>query len=253
MNSSICISGSRLLFWLQASSSEFRVSGYCSGVVHRFSMSDPRTRRAVLSTSILTKLACRAMSENHRDVLEVDVLFVGGGPGSLAGAIRLAQLLEEREKTGKAMGEVTIAVIEKAADFGFHSCSGAVLDPRAIRELIPDYREKGCPIEADVVHDEVWYLHEYDRGKMPFVPKPMKNEGNHVISLGRLVKWMAGLAEASGRVNLFPATPGAELLYDGEKVVGVRTGDKGVDRNGEKKGNYEPGIDIRAKLTVLGE
>src|SRR5947207_6474528 len=105
------------------------------------------------------------MSEIKRDVLDVDVLFVGGGPGSLAGAIRLAQLLDERDKTTGLPGEVTIAVIEKAADFGFHSCSGAVLDPRAILELIPDYREKGCPIEADVVHDEVWYLHEDERVK----------------------------------------------------------------------------------------
>jgi len=193
------------------------------------------------------------MSEIQRDVLEVDVLFVGGGPGSLAGAIRLAQLLEEREKAGKPAGEVTIAVIEKAAEFGFHSCSGAVLDPRAIAELLPDYREMGCPIEADVVHDEVWYLHENERVKAPFVPKPMQNHGNLVISLGRLVKWMAGLAEATGKVNLFPATPGAELLYDGDAVVGVRTGDKGVDKDGNRKPNFEPGIDIRAKLTVLGE
>ena len=193
------------------------------------------------------------MSETNRDVLDVDVLFVGGGPGSLAGAIRLAQLLEEREKAGKPAGDVTIAVIEKAADFGFHSCSGAVLDPRAIRELLPDYREQGCPVEADVVHDEVWYLHEYERTKAPFVPKPMQNHGNHVISLGRLVKWLSGVAEATGKVNLFPATPGAELLWDGDTVVGVRTGDKGVDKNGERKGNFEPGIDIKARLTILGE
>jgi electron-transferring-flavoprotein dehydrogenase len=193
------------------------------------------------------------MSEIQRDVLEVDVLFVGGGPGSLAGAIRLAQLLEEREKAGKSAGDVTIAVIEKAADFGFHSCSGAVLDPRALAELLPDYREMGCPIEADVVHDEVWYLHEHERVKAPFVPRPMQNHGNHVISLGRLVKWMAGLAEKSGKVNLFPATPGVEVLYDGDTVVGVRTGDKGVDKNGRRKSNFEPGIDIKAKLTIFGE
>ena len=193
------------------------------------------------------------MPETKRDVLEVDVLFVGGGPGSLAGAIRLAQLLEERERSGSPVGDVTVAVIEKAADFGFHSCSGAVMDPRAIAELLPDYRKLGCPIEADVVHDEVWYLHEYERVKSPFVPKVMNNHGNHVISLGRLVKWMAGLAEATGKVNLFPGTPGSELIYDGDTVIGVRTGDKGVDRNGEAKANFEPGIDIHAKLTILGE
>src|SRR5688500_10847024 len=141
------------------------------------------------------------MSEITRDVLDVDVLLVGGGPGSLAGAIRLAQLLSEREKSGQSAGEVTVAVIEKAADFGFHSCSGAILDPRAIAELLPSYRERGCPIEADVVHDEVWYLHEDERVKAPFVPKVLQNHGNHVVSLGRLVKWMAGLADATGRVQ----------------------------------------------------
>jgi electron-transferring-flavoprotein dehydrogenase len=190
------------------------------------------------------------MPEIQREVLEVDVLFVGGGPGSLAGAIRLAQLLEA---AGKSADEITVAVIEKAADFGFHSCSGAVLDPRALAELIPDYRARRCPIEADVVHDEVWYLHEGDRVKAPFVPKVLQNHGNHVISLGRLVKWLSVLADETGRVQLFPATPGAELLFDGDAVIGVRTGDKGVDRNGNPKGNFEPGIDIHAKLTILGE
>src|SRR6185503_3840330 len=193
------------------------------------------------------------MAEIRRDVLEVDVLFVGGGPGSLAGAIRLAQLLEERERSGKASSDVSVAVIEKSAEFGFHSCSGAVLDPRALKELLPDYRRTGCPIEADVVHDEVWYLHEDERVRAPFVPKVLQNRGHHVISLGRLVKWMAGVAESTGRVNLFPGTSGAQLLYEGDTVVGVRTGDKGVDRGGQRKANFEPGIDIRAKLTVLGE
>src|SRR5262245_6198472 len=166
------------------------------------------------------------MSETKRDVLDVDVLFVGGGPASLAGAIRLAQLLDAHAASGHPTGDVNVAVIEKAADFGMHSCSGAVMDPRALAELIPDYRAKGCPVEADVVHDEFWFLHEDERLKVPFTPKPLRNHGNHVISLGRLTKWMAGLAEESGRVNLFPATPGAQLLWEGDRVVGVRTGDK---------------------------
>ncbi len=216
--------------------------------------------------------------EIEREVLEVDVLFVGAGPASLAGAIRLAQLVEENEKTGGSLGDVTIAVIEKAAEVGFHSLSGAVMDPRAIAELLPDYRARGCPIEGDVVHDEIWYLHETDRNRVPFVPKPLQNHGCHVISLGRLTKWLAEIAEATGKVNLFTATPGVEVLYApattgdahahaeghghdahgheapaGERVVGVRTGDKGIDKNGQPKGNFEPGIEIRAKVTILGE
>jgi electron-transferring-flavoprotein dehydrogenase len=194
------------------------------------------------------------MAETQRDELEVDVLFVGAGPGSLAGALRLAQLLTDLEAKGdKRAGEFTVALIEKAAEPGFHSCSGAILDPRALAELLPDYRALGCPIEGDVVHDEVWYLHEQSRIRAPFVPGPLQNEGLHVISLGRLVRWMWDLAEKTGKVNLFPATAGASLLWDGDKVVGVRTGDKGVDKHGKPKANFEPGIDIKAKVTILGE
>ncbi len=189
------------------------------------------------------------MADIERDVLDVDVLFVGAGPGSLAGALKLAQLVEA---AGKA-GDVTIAVIEKAAEPGFHSCSGAVMDPRAIAELFPDYRAMGCPIEGDVVADEVWYLHEQSKTKAPFIPAPLRNHGNHVMSLGRLVRWLWEQCEKHACINLFPATPGAEMLWEGDKVVGVRTGDKGIGKDGAPKGNFEPGIDIKAKVTILGE
>src|SRR6185503_9075987 len=105
------------------------------------------------------------------------------------------------------------------------------------------YREKGCPIEADVVSDELWMLHDTDHQKVPFTPKAMRNDGCHVVSLGRLTKWMGGLAEATGRVNIFTSTAGAEVLWDGDRVVGVRTGDKGLDKQGRRKANFEPGID----------
>ena len=194
------------------------------------------------------------MADIQRDVLEVDVLFVGAGPACLAGALRLAQLLEEKEKAGdRGAADFTVALIEKAAEPGFHSCSGAILDPRALKELLPDYRALGCPIEGDVFHDEVWYLHEQTRTRLPFTPKPLDNEGLHVVSLGRLTRWLWDLCEKTGKVNLFPATAGSELLWDGDKVVGVRTGDKGLDKDGNPKGNFEPGIDIRAKVTILGE
>ena len=194
------------------------------------------------------------MADIQRDELEVDVLFVGAGPGTLAGALRLAQLLGELEAKGdKRAADFTVALIEKAAEPGQHSCSGAVLDPKALQELVPDYRALGCPIEGDVGHDEVWYLHEQTRLRAPFVPAALKNEGLHVVSLGRLVRWMWDLVDKTGKVNLFPATAGAELLWDGDRVAGVRTGDKGVDKHGNPKGNFEPGIDIKAKVTILGE
>jgi electron-transferring-flavoprotein dehydrogenase len=197
------------------------------------------------------------MADVEREVLEVDVLFVGAGPASLAGALRLAQLLERHEAgrgaDGKDLSEVTVVVIEKAAEVGFHSLSGAVMDPRGLAELVPDYRQRGCPIEADVHHDEVWYLHETQRVRAPFVPKVLQNEGFHVVSLGRLTRWMAGLVEETGKVELFTSTAGAEVLYDGDRVVGVRTGDKGVAKDGSRRSNFEPGMELRAKVTVLGE
>lgn len=193
------------------------------------------------------------MESTERDVLEVDVLFVGGGPGNLAGALRLTQLLDERARAGKPAGDVSIAVIEKAAEPGLHSCSGAVLDPRALAELLPDYRAMGCPIEGDVVSDEVWYLHEQSKSRLPFTPPSLHNHGCHVVSLGRVVRWMWGLCEKNAAINLFPGTAGVSILWDGDRVAGVRTGDKGIDRHGQRRGNFEPGIDIRAKVTVFGE
>ncbi|MGC2130359.1 MAG: electron transfer flavoprotein-ubiquinone oxidoreductase [Candidatus Aquilonibacter sp.] len=182
----------------------------------------------------------------QRDQLEVDVLFVGAGPASLAGAIRLGQLAKEAGR------ELEILVIEKAAEIGNHGISGLVLDPRAITELLPDWIERGAPIEAPVGRDELWFLTKGGKIKAPFTPPPLNNHGKFVSSLQRLTKWMAAQAEELG-VQVFGEFPGQELLWDGDRVIGVRTGDKGVDHDGKPKANYEPGADLLAKIVVLGE
>ena len=196
------------------------------------------------------------MSET-RDVLDVDVLFVGGGPAGLAGALRLTQLVQERNAaagaTGEApIGEVSIAVLEKASEIGAHGISGCVLDPRALRELLPDYREKGAPIESEVADDDVYYFTKSGAIRFPIVPPPLRNHGNSVLSLGDLEKWLGGLVEAAGAYVL-PNMAAVEGLFENGRMVGVRTGDKGIDRRGNRKPNFEPGADVRAKVTVLCE
>ncbi len=184
----------------------------------------------------------------ERESIDFDVLFVGGGPASLAGAIKLMQLAKEKNIN------LEVALIEKGAEIGSHALSGAVMDPIALKELIPDYEEKGCPIEATVRGDEFYYLTETSAIHVPFVPKPMHNTGSLIISLSRFTRWLGSLAEEMG-VNIFPGFAGKEVLYaeDGKTIVGVRTGDQGIGPDGEPKSNFEPGIDLKAKVTVFGE
>ncbi|MBV8067059.1 MAG: electron transfer flavoprotein-ubiquinone oxidoreductase [Candidatus Eremiobacteraeota bacterium] len=181
----------------------------------------------------------------ERDRLEVDVLFVGAGPASLAGAIRLGQLAQE---AGRAL---EILVIEKGGEVGHHGLSGAVMDPRALDELLPNWRES-APVESAVTSDELWFLTSRAKIKAPFTPPPLRNHGKYVASLQKICKWLGEVAEESG-AQVFPAFPGQELLWHDNRVVGVRTGDKGLDHNGQPKSNYEPGADIIAKVVVLGE
>jgi electron-transferring-flavoprotein dehydrogenase len=180
-----------------------------------------------------------------RDQLEVDVLFVGAGPASLAGAIRLGQL---SKAAGRAL---EVLVIEKGGEVGYHGISGAVMDPRALDELLPSWRES-APVESAVTSDELWFLTRGGKIKAPFTPPPLNNHGKYVASLQKMCKWLADRAEEAD-AQVFPAFPGQELLWDGDRVVGVRTGDKGLDHNGNPKSNYEPGADILAKVVVLGE
>ena len=197
------------------------------------------------------------MTTTERDVLEVDVLFVGAGPSSLAGALRLRQLINEHnahaESSGtRPLGEISIAVIEKGREIGSHIISGAVMDIRPLAELIPDFKERGAPLESEVIEEDVSFLTQKRKLKLPIIPPPLKNHGKYVVSLNKVIRWLGPIVEEAD-VMVLPEFPGAELLYEGDRVIGVRTGDKGINREGEEKSNYTPGADILAKVTVLGE
>jgi electron-transferring-flavoprotein dehydrogenase len=189
-----------------------------------------------------------------REVMDVDVLFVGGGIASLSGALHLADLLAAHKKKGegKRLDEVLIVVLEKGASPGAHGISGAVMAPGPLKELVPDFLEKGAPLEGEVKKESIYFLTKTGKIKSPLTPPPLNNHGNYVVSMSKLNQWVAGLAEKAG-VNIFPEFAGVEILYEDGRVIGVRTGDKGLDAQGDKKGNYEPGTDLHAKVTVFGE
>ena len=180
-----------------------------------------------------------------RETLEVDVLIVGGGPAGLSAALRLAQL--QKQDGGAAL---SVAVLEKAREAGAHMLSGAVLDPSALRELIPDFEQKGAPLAVPVHTDHVYYLTAGSKIAFPVIPPPLSNHGNFIVSLNALTRWLAQQVEAEG-VDLFTGFAGQDVLMDGQRVVGVRTGDRGIGRHGEHKGTFEPGVDVHAKVTIF--
>ena len=180
----------------------------------------------------------------QRETLDVDVLIVGGGPAGLSAAIRLAQL---QEQAGESL---SIAVLEKAREAGAHTLSGAVLDPSALRDLIPDFREKGAPVGVEVTGDRVYFLSASSQLTLPVIPPPLRNHGNYIVSLNAMVRWLAEYAESRG-IDFFTGFAGQEVLTDGDRVIGVRTGDRGIDREGVHKPSFEPGVDIHAKVTIF--
>jgi electron-transferring-flavoprotein dehydrogenase len=189
----------------------------------------------------------------QREQLEADVLIVGAGPAGLSCALHLAKLIKKHNASGAKpeLSTENIYVLEKGRELGAHQLSGAILNPKALAELVPDF-EKSAPLDTPVTDSAALVFTEKSSYRFLITPPPFNNKGNFVISLSKLVKWMGGLVEAAG-VNVFKEFGGAELIHEGNGIAGAITEDKGVDKNGKPKDNYTPGYELRAKVTVLAE
>jgi electron-transferring-flavoprotein dehydrogenase len=184
-----------------------------------------------------------------REAMEYDVVVIGGGPGGLATAIRIKQLAAEKGN------DVSVVVLEKGSEPGAHILSGAVMDPKAITELIPNWKELGCPVNQEVTGDDVLFLSETGAQRTPdwLLPRNFHNDGCYVVSLSNVVKWMAAHAESIG-VEIFPGFTAAEVLYnDDGSVKGVATGNLGIGKDGEPTDNFQLGMELHAKYTIFAE
>ncbi|MCH7599618.1 MAG: electron transfer flavoprotein-ubiquinone oxidoreductase [Myxococcales bacterium] len=197
------------------------------------------------------------MSEPERESMEVDVLYVGAGPGNLASAYHLVKQIEAQNAAAEANGDTpiempVILVIEKAAGLGDHQLSGAVINPRAIEELMPDFVEQGFPTEYVCNDSQFRMFWRSGDIKFPICPPPFYKNGYHIASLSNVVKWLGAKCEEIG-IDIYPGFAASEILTEGDRVLGVRTGDMGIAADGSHKPTYQPGMDILAKVTVLGE
>ena len=222
-----------------------------AGLASRAMIFEPRTTRdpdpRPAAARIQLPLVTLNLPDVERETMEVDVLIVGGGPAGLGCAIRLAQLVRETRQ------ELSVLLLEKAGSFGAHQVSGGVMDPRALRELRPDADLDTIPASTPVTCDGFWYLTDKRVIKAPLIPPPFVNKGKRIVSLSRVCGWMAEKLEEIGGVDIFAGFAADHLLYEGDRVVGVQTRDQGVDKRGEPKANYEPGYDLRAKVTVVAD
>jgi electron-transferring-flavoprotein dehydrogenase len=179
-----------------------------------------------------------------RESMQYDVVVVGAGPAGLAAAIRVKQL----------DADLTVCVLEKGSEVGAHILSGAVMDPRALDELIPDWKAKGAPLNTPVSEDRFLFLTEAAALRTPswLLPGCFQNHGMYVVSLGNVTRWLGQQAEAAG-IEIFPGFAATEVLYDGDKVKGVATGDMGIGKKGEKTSSYQPGMELHGKYTFFAE
>lgn len=185
------------------------------------------------------------------EAVPMDVLFVGGGPAGLAGAIALARLVKADNEAGGDLGDVQIGVLEKAGALGEHSLSGAVVNPVAMRSLFPELKDKDFPFRAPVAGERVYFMTEQRAVRIP-TPPTMQNHGYYIASICEIVRWLGEKAEGLG-VNIFTGFPAASLLTEGQRVTGVRTTPSGLARTGEQGSGYTPPTDITAQITVLAE
>jgi len=189
----------------------------------------------------------------QREQLEADVLIVGAGPAGLSCALHLANLIKKHNASGAKpeLSAENIYVLEKGRELGAHQLSGAIMNPKALAELVPGF-EKSAPLDTPVTDSAALIFTQKSSFRIPITPPPFNNAGNYVISLNKLVKWLGGLVESAG-VNIFKEFGGADLIYERDGIAGAITEDKGLDKNGKPKANFTPGYELRAKVTVLAE